>query len=67
MSRTPGLGEDPSAKFDALQSLIKKAVDDSRDAIDTCAQALVWAAEDYELTDQAARDAYVREKQRVDS
>lgn len=64
-SRSSGLGKDPGALLDELQRLIKKAVDDSKEAIDTCAQAMVWAAEDYELTDQAARDAYEREKKRI--
>lgn len=64
-SRSAGLGKDPGSLLDELQRLIKKAVDDSKEAIDTCGQAMVWAAEDYDLTDQAARDAYEREKKRI--
>lgn len=64
-SRSGGLGIDPGGLLDELQAQIRKGVLDSKEAIDTCAQALVWAAEDYQLTDQAARDAYQREKDRI--
>ncbi|TYL54910.1 hypothetical protein FXB39_04705 [Nocardioides sp. BGMRC 2183] len=65
-SRSGGLGKDPGGQLDELQRLIRKGVDDSKDTIDVCGQALIWAAEDYELTDEAARAAYQREKDRLD-
>ncbi|WP_210649520.1 hypothetical protein [Nocardioides sp. SYSU D00065] len=66
LSRSSGVGTDVSSRFDELRGLISRALEDSEQAIRDCGTALVWAAEDYELTDQAARDAYEREKQRID-
>ncbi|WP_224276288.1 hypothetical protein [Nocardioides lacusdianchii] len=66
LSRSSGVGVDVSARFEELRGSIRKALRDSEDAIRDCGTALVWAAEDYQLTDQAARDAYEREKARVD-
>lgn len=66
LSRATCVGTDVSSKFEELRGLIRTALADSEEAIRDCGTALVWAAEDYQLTDQAARDAYEREKARVD-
>lgn len=66
LKRGGGIGADPSSQFDELQTLIRRGIESSSEAIQDCGRALVWAAEDYQLTDQAARDAYDREKKRID-
>ncbi len=65
-ARTGGVGNDPGPLFEELQALVVKALSDSEQAISDCAVALIWAANDYELTDQAARDAFAREKNRAE-
>lgn len=66
LARTGCAGTAVGPKFEELRGQIRRALQDSEEAIRDCGTALVWAAEDYQLTDQAARDAYEREKKRVD-
>lgn len=66
LSRTGCVGTDVSSRFEDLRGLILKALKDTEEAVRDCGTALVWTAEDYTLTDEAARDAYEREKKRVD-
>ena len=66
LARSGCVGTAVGPKFEELRGQIRRALSDSEEAIRDCGTALVWAAEDYQLTDQAARDAYEREKKRID-
>lgn len=66
LSRRACVGTAVGPNFETLRGQIKRALENSEEAIRDCGTALVWAAEDYELTDDAAKDAYEREKKRVD-
>jgi len=64
--RGGGLGDDPGAKMDALLDKLNKATRDTEDALRDVAQALVWTADDYKFTDDAARQEFERKKRQVD-
>lgn len=65
-SRGGGLGDDPGPKMDALLDKLNKATFDTEDALRDVAQALVWTADDYVFTDQAAKDEFDRKRKKVD-
>lgn len=60
------LGVDPGPKMDNLLDKLNKATKDTETVLRDVADRLVWAANDFKSTDQAAEDEFEKRRKKVD-